>query len=95
MIEQRVIFSCLNGGAEAATACSRHNRTIRNIVLIRVGGMQKQKRGKPQPLKKTPFPFRRRDAVRIQVVTLNELARVLVRLDHVASVGVNAHHRIM
>jgi hypothetical protein len=57
--------------------------------------MQKQKRGKPQPLKKTPFPFRRRDADRIQVVTLNELARLLVRLDHVASVGVNAHHRIM
>jgi hypothetical protein len=55
--------------------------------------MQKQKRGKPQPLKKTAFPFRRRDAVRIQVVTLNELALVLVRLDHVASVIVKRELR--
>jgi len=57
--------------------------------------MQKQKRGKPQPLKATAFPFRRRDAVRIQGVTLNEIARVLVRLNHIASIIVNANHGIM
>jgi hypothetical protein len=57
--------------------------------------MQKQKRGKPQPLKKTAFPFRRRDAVRIPVVILNEIALVLVRLGYEANVIVNANHDIM
>jgi hypothetical protein len=78
------------GGADIVTACSGHNRTIRNIVLIRAGGMQKQKKGKSQSVKRTPRLKFKSSGTRIHLriggfahVTAEQVTTCFTKFDHV------------
>jgi len=47
------------------------------------------------PIHRVQFGVARRCFMAIRVLRLSELARMLVRFDHIASVIVNANHGIM